>query len=556
VIDTSYIEAAHAEGEPPDDTYEDQPYDEAAAEADGHGITGTETCPAASHDGQEASCALYAESEKGSTDTAARRRGRLQTRPDEANELRIEDGVEVAGLDFEEAAFRAVAEKQTGLETSEAMQREVSARDEAARQREVEAMREADAHREEAARRAAEVLREEAGRRAAEALRELAALREAAARRAAEIERELEAARKVAEEREAAVRREAEQLQRELEQRLEAEARAKAEAAMRELEEARHEAEAQRTREAQREEAARVAAQAEREAAARVAAEEAARLAEASRRETEARQEAERRRRDEAARREQDNLEAQTRPQAVDSALAEAERLAAEAQRAIEALREAARRRDGGHAKPSAANALDGVARAPQRRDPAGQSTMASATDSPVPLRAAPAQRGEAASRGETNPSVPPAASEATPSGSAKPRDASGSDKRRHRRVSAQTPASVWNASFTHALPCTIRDKSASGALIEFAAGRFVTEVGSLAIGDRITLTMNASRERTSVECEIVRISGLKCGVRFAGQFRTEVAKPRKNLREPAGEKTEKSPLSKLAKVKGSWGSR
>ena len=77
-------------------------------------------------------------------------------------------------------------------------------------------------------------------------------------------------------------------------------------------------------------------------------------------------------------------------------------------------------------------------------------------------------------------------------------------------------------------LSCTIRDKSFSGAMLEFALDRYADEVTDVSVGDEVMLTMNTAAERTSVPCVIVRISGRRAGVRFTGQFQTQVNKPRK----------------------------
>lgn len=109
-----------------------------------------------------------------------------------------------------------------------------------------------------------------------------------------------------------------------------------------------------------------------------------------------------------------------------------------------------------------------------------------------------------------------------------------GIQQRRDKRVSAQTPATVWAEGMMQALNCTIRDKSASGALLEFPHDRFKPEITEISVGDKITLTINIARERTSVLCEVKRIKGRRCGVRFCGPFQTEVNKPKKSAVAPS----------------------
>jgi hypothetical protein len=103
-----------------------------------------------------------------------------------------------------------------------------------------------------------------------------------------------------------------------------------------------------------------------------------------------------------------------------------------------------------------------------------------------------------------------------------------GKQLRRDKRVAAQTPATIWADGMTQAMNCTIRDKSASGALLEFPFDRYKPEITEISVGDKITLTINIARERTSVLCEVKRIKGRRCGVRFCGPFQTEVNKPKK----------------------------
>ena len=103
-----------------------------------------------------------------------------------------------------------------------------------------------------------------------------------------------------------------------------------------------------------------------------------------------------------------------------------------------------------------------------------------------------------------------------------------GSDQRHSRRVAAQTPATIWCEGMSQPMNCTMRDRSPSGALLEFPADRFNLGITEIVIGDRVTLTFASSQERTSVACLVMRVDGRRCGVKFAGQFNTQALKTRK----------------------------
>lgn len=121
-----------------------------------------------------------------------------------------------------------------------------------------------------------------------------------------------------------------------------------------------------------------------------------------------------------------------------------------------------------------------------------------------------------------------------------------GSEKRRAKRVPASIPASVWGKGMGSAMACTIRDKSSSGALLEFVLDRYKERVSGFSVGDQLTLTINTSKERTTVPCVVVRIDGRKAGVRFNGQFRTEMIKQKRQAKADTPEK--KSAAMQLTK--------
>lgn len=112
----------------------------------------------------------------------------------------------------------------------------------------------------------------------------------------------------------------------------------------------------------------------------------------------------------------------------------------------------------------------------------------------------------------------PHAALEASPEPVAAPD--SPANKRRDRRIAAQTAALLTGDGIIEPLHCVIRDKSASGAMLEFGKSR--TGVGNLDVGHNITLSMATARDRTAVACRVMWVSGRRCGVRFCGQFVTE----------------------------------
>jgi hypothetical protein len=107
----------------------------------------------------------------------------------------------------------------------------------------------------------------------------------------------------------------------------------------------------------------------------------------------------------------------------------------------------------------------------------------------------------------------------------------SGATKRRDRRAASRTPATLWREGMSQAMSCTIRDKSASGAMLEFAPSKFGDASAVVQVGDKFTLTIQVSRESTSVACQVVRVDGRRCGVKFCGQFHTQIQKPRKSLK-------------------------
>lgn len=128
-------------------------------------------------------------------------------------------------------------------------------------------------------------------------------------------------------------------------------------------------------------------------------------------------------------------------------------------------------------------------------------------------------------------PMAPPSAAaerpDRIPDRTGTPRTAS-PEKRRDRRVASGLPATLWREGMSQAIVCTIRDRSSSGAKLEFSRDRFSNGNTEFVIGDRLTLTMNAGQERTAVTCAIAWIAGNRCGVKYAGQFVTHANVPKR----------------------------
>ena len=122
-----------------------------------------------------------------------------------------------------------------------------------------------------------------------------------------------------------------------------------------------------------------------------------------------------------------------------------------------------------------------------------------------------------------------------------------GPEGRRERRTQSQAPATVWQAGMSHAMACTIRNRSSGGALLEFPRDRHGMGVTEFSVGDELTLTFTSYRERSSVRCIVTRIEGRMCGVKFAGQFHVELLKPVKP-KKPMPGKEPQAPAAAPAK--------
>lgn len=120
---------------------------------------------------------------------------------------------------------------------------------------------------------------------------------------------------------------------------------------------------------------------------------------------------------------------------------------------------------------------------------------------------------------------------------------------RRDRRVASQMPATLWREGMGQPLACTLRDRSPSGARVEFRHASIIDGFSAFNVGDQATLTLNSAHEKTWVGCEVVWVDGNSCGVRFLGQFRSESPAVRKSTRNTTAEKPRAKSGSRLASV-------
>ena len=164
-------------------------------------------------------------------------------------------------------------------------------------------------------------------------------------------------------------------------------------------------------------------------------------------------------------------------------------------------------------AETPSANATLQPQQAPSQRD----LWLRGATDRSTPFVAGGKAIVPSASDGSANVDAPADADDAVED---KPQSSKDENKRRDRRIASQIPATLWCASGRRSLPCTIRDKSSSGARLEFASKNFTDKIGEIAVGDKLSLVFDSSGpECTSVACVVAWTAGRSCGVRFFGKF-------------------------------------
>ena len=134
---------------------------------------------------------------------------------------------------------------------------------------------------------------------------------------------------------------------------------------------------------------------------------------------------------------------------------------------------------------------------------------------------------------------------------------AKGRERRANQRVPSQMSASLSGGGIRSSIACILRDKSSSGAKLEFASDSYADRTSELSVGSQVTLAFFAARERTTVNCIVVWLGGGSCGVRFSGQFHSEMVAPRghTSIRISANTEAAAKPKSGVAKLLGSkWG--
>ncbi len=94
-------------------------------------------------------------------------------------------------------------------------------------------------------------------------------------------------------------------------------------------------------------------------------------------------------------------------------------------------------------------------------------------------------------------------------------------DHRWAKRKLAGLTGFIVSDRLSQSIRCTVCDTSSSGALIELAADDRQSLASATELPDRFTLVMQRYRERTDVECVVVRRMGMQVGVRFVSQFMT-----------------------------------
>lgn len=109
------------------------------------------------------------------------------------------------------------------------------------------------------------------------------------------------------------------------------------------------------------------------------------------------------------------------------------------------------------------------------------------------------------------------------------PAQADGEPERRGRekRQPSQMAVTLWTESWGQPLSCFLVDKSSRGAKIEMKPDRIFGGNNRINVGDRLTLTFYYAHERTSVFCDVMWMDGNFLGVKYYGQFHTEINKPR-----------------------------
>ena len=92
-------------------------------------------------------------------------------------------------------------------------------------------------------------------------------------------------------------------------------------------------------------------------------------------------------------------------------------------------------------------------------------------------------------------------------------------DQRGGYRKPSDLPGYIWVERLQSAVRCSIRDLSATGAMLKLETGKDMPLVDDLPA--RFVLVLTQYRERTEVDCAVARHVDGGIGVRFTGQFRT-----------------------------------
>lgn len=98
----------------------------------------------------------------------------------------------------------------------------------------------------------------------------------------------------------------------------------------------------------------------------------------------------------------------------------------------------------------------------------------------------------------------------------------------REKRIPSRMPVTLWREEWGQPLSCFLVDKSSRGAKIEMKPDRIFGGSNRIAVGERLTLTFYYAQERTSVFCDVMWMKGNFLGVKYYGQFHTEINKPKK----------------------------
>ena len=133
--------------------------------------------------------------------------------------------------------------------------------------------------------------------------------------------------------------------------------------------------------------------------------------------------------------------------------------------------------------------------------------------------------------------------------------DEAGQAERHGNRIPSQVRATYEKAGTGQARFCMIADQSATGAKLEIARAKIGSAIDDVAVGDKLTLMFSIGQERTSVPCEVQWVEESSCGVKYRGQFRTEIVKSQKKFDSAAAASKSKKDSAK-SKKSAKWFAR